>query len=120
MSMLASVKDAVLGRAMRLVGDPRISKLMSDPRLMNAAMKALSVGQVAKTEIDKASRLAACALGWASQEEVKELRSTIQSLQDTISHLEAGAAATEAESKPATSPESKTGGNGKSKDARKA
>ena len=54
MSMFGAVKSAVFGQAMRLMSDPRLSKVVSDPRVMNAAMKALStqiplpsVGQLA-------------------------------------------------------------------------
>lgn len=93
MSMLASVKDAVVGQAMRLMGDPRVSKMMGDPRLMNAAMKAMSLGGTVKTELDKAGRLAAGVFGLATQEEVVALRSTIQNLEDTVAILESKTAA---------------------------
>jgi hypothetical protein len=88
MSMLGSVKDVVLGRAMRLMSDPRLSRVMGDPRVMNAAMKAMSLGGTVKAELDKASRFAAGVLGLATQEEVTALRSTIQSLEDTVAILE--------------------------------
>lgn len=90
MSLFATVKDAVVGQAMRLVGDPRVSKLMGNPRVVNAAMKAMSVGGSIKTELDKAGRFAAGVFGLATQEEVSQLRSTIQSLEDTVAALEAG------------------------------
>jgi hypothetical protein len=37
-----SVKDLVIGRAMRLMSDPRVSRVMGDPRVMSAAMRAMS------------------------------------------------------------------------------
>ena len=83
--MLDSVKDAVLGRAMRLMSDPRLSRVMGDPRVMNAAMKAVGVGGTIKNELDRASRFAAGLFGLATQEEVSELRSTVQSLEDNLS-----------------------------------
>jgi hypothetical protein len=88
MSMLGAVKEVVVGRAMRLMSDPRLSRLMGDPRVMNAAMKAVSLGGAVKSELDRASRFAAGLLGLATQEEVSALRSTIQSLEDTIAVLE--------------------------------
>ena len=86
--MLGSVKDLVIGRAMRLMSDPRVSRMMGDPRVMNAAMRAMSVGGSVKAEIDRASRFAAGVLGFATQEEVSTLRSTIQTLEDQLSMLE--------------------------------
>jgi hypothetical protein len=72
MSMIGAVKDLVIGRAMRLVSDPRLSRVMGDPR-----------GNV-KAELDRASRFAAGVLGFATQEEVSNLRSTIQTLEDQL------------------------------------
>ena len=89
MSILGSFKDVVVGRAMRLVSDPRLTKVASSPRVMNAAMKALSLGGSVKSEITKATRLAAGVLGIATEEEVSALRSTIQTLEDTVAVLEA-------------------------------
>jgi hypothetical protein len=89
MSMIGAMKDMMIGRAMRLMTDPRVSRLMGDPRVMNAAMKAMSVGGTMKAELDRASRFAAGLLGFATQEEVSTLRSTIQSLEDQIAVMEA-------------------------------
>ena len=83
--MLASVKDAVLGRAMRMMSDPRVSRVMGDPRVMNVAMRAVGIGGAIKTELDRASRFAAGLFGLATQEEVSALRSTVESLEDNLS-----------------------------------
>jgi hypothetical protein len=85
MSMLDSVKDAVLGRAMRLMSDPRVSRVMGDPRVMNVAMKAVGLGGTIKAELDRASRFAAGLFGLATQEEVSALRSTVETLEDNLS-----------------------------------
>ncbi|HVZ74712.1 MAG TPA: hypothetical protein VHJ20_20155 [Polyangia bacterium] len=87
MSMFGAMKDMMVGRAMRLVSDPRLSRVMGDPRVMNAAMKAVSVGGNLRAELDRASRFAAGVLGFATQEEVSTLRSTIQTLEDQIAVL---------------------------------
>ena len=83
--MLDSVKDAVLGRAMRLMSDPRLSRVMGDRRVMNVAMKAVGLGGAIKTELDRASRFAAGLFGLATQEEVSALRSSVQTLEDNLS-----------------------------------
>jgi hypothetical protein len=61
---------------------------MGDPRVLNAAMKAVSLGGSVKSELDRASRFAAGLFGLATQEEVSALRSTIQTLEDTVAVLE--------------------------------
>jgi hypothetical protein len=91
MSMLDAVKDVVVGRAMRLMSDPRVSRVMGDPRLMNVAMKAVGLGSTVKAELDRASRFAAGLFGLATQEEVSALRSTIQNLEDNLTAIEAKA-----------------------------
>lgn len=88
MPVLKSIKDVVVGQAFKLAGSPRVSKLVSDPRLMNAAMKAMSVGGAVKSNLDKAGRLAAGAFGLATHDEVTTLRSTIQQLEDQVAVLE--------------------------------
>jgi hypothetical protein len=87
MPVLKSIKEVVVGQAMKLAGSPRVSKLVSDPRLMNAAMKAMTVGGAVKTNLDKAGRLAAGAFGLATHEEVTNLRTTIQQLEDQLAVL---------------------------------
>lgn len=96
MPLLSSVKDVIVGRAMRLMSDPRLGKVIGDPRVTGAAMKALSLGGAVKTELDKATRLAAGVFGLATQDEVASLRATIQNLEDTVAVLETKAAASAA------------------------
>src|SRR3954449_4336000 len=94
MSMLNSFKDVFVNQAMKLAGNPRVTKMMGDPRLMNAAMRAMSLGGAVKTNMDKAGRLAAGVFGLATQDEVATLRQTIQTLEDTVASLESKTAVT--------------------------
>lgn len=91
--MFGAVKDRVVGQAMRLVSDPRVSRVMGDQRVMNVAMKAVGIGGSIKAELDRATRFAAGVLGFATQEEVSALRSTIQALEDNVAILESRATA---------------------------
>ena len=100
MPVINSIKDIVVGQALRLAGNPRVSKLASDPRLMNVAMKALSVGGTLKSGMDRAGGVAAGVLGLATQQEVANLRATIAQLEDTVSTLEAKTAAAKAPPAP--------------------
>jgi hypothetical protein len=85
---MTNLKDVLVGQAMKLAGNPRVTKLVSDPRVMNAAMKAMSLGGAVKTNMDKAGRLAAGVFGLATQEEVATLRQTIQTLEDQVASFE--------------------------------
>ena len=91
--MLDAVKDRVVGQAMRFMSDPRISRVMGDQRVMSAAMKAVGVGGSIKAELDRATRFAAGLLGFATQEEVSALRSTVQTLEDNLAVMESKAQA---------------------------
>ena len=86
--MFGSAKDRMIGQAMRLMSDPRISRVMGDQRVMNVAMKAVGIGGSIKAELDRATRFAAGVLGFATQEEVSALRSTVQALEDNLAILE--------------------------------
>jgi len=97
MSLLNTVKDTMLGQAMKLAGSPQVTRLMTDPRLMNAAMKAMSMGGNVKNKLDQCGKVAGGVFGLATQEEVSGLRGTIQNLEDQVAVLESRAAAAEAD-----------------------
>lgn len=88
MPFFQSLKDIVVGQTLKLAGNPRVSKMVSDPRLMNAAMKAMNMGMVVKSNMDKAGRAAAGAFGLATADEITQLRSTISQLEEQIATLE--------------------------------
>jgi len=91
------MKDVVVGQAMKLAGDPRVTKLMTDPRLMNAAMKAMSMSGKVKDKLDDAGKIAGGVFGLVTQSEASQMRDTIQDLEDQVAVLETRAAAAEAE-----------------------
>jgi hypothetical protein len=109
MAFFSTLKDAAVGQAMKFASSPRVTKLVSDPRLMNAAMKAMSIGGAVKANLDKATRLAAGAFGIATQEEISSLRSTIQNLEDQLAALESRTSATAAAAPAAPTASSKPG-----------
>ncbi|HXI56390.1 MAG TPA: hypothetical protein VNO55_10040 [Polyangia bacterium] len=90
--MLNTVKDAVVGQAMRLMSDPRLSRMMGNPKVVNAAMKAMNLGGSVKAEMDKATRFAASVFGFATQDEVSALKSTVQTLEDQIAIMQSKSA----------------------------
>ncbi|MEA2696031.1 MAG: hypothetical protein QOI66_302 [Myxococcales bacterium] len=92
MSVLNTVKDAVVGQAMRLMSDPRLSRMMGNPKVVNAAMKAMNLGGSVKAEMDKATRFVASVFGFATQDEVSALKSTVQTLEDQIAIMQSKSA----------------------------
>jgi len=90
--VLNTVKDAVVGQAMRLMSDPRLSRMMGNPKVVNAAMKAMNLGGSVKAEMDKATRFAASVFGFATQDEVSALKSTVQTLEDQIAIMQSKSA----------------------------
>ena len=89
MSFMNTIKDAVVGQAMKLASNPKVTNLVSDPRLMNAAMKAMSLGSTVKGNMDRAGRAAAGAFGLATRDELATLRTTIETLEDQLAALSA-------------------------------
>lgn len=103
MSLLGTIKDVVVGQAMKVVSNPAVTRLASDPRVLNVAMKAMSLGGSLKGGMDKAGRVAAGAFGLATQDEVANLRHTIQALEDQVALLENEKRAAAPASGPASS-----------------
>jgi hypothetical protein len=103
MSLINSLREKVVGQAMKFASSPTVSKLATDPRLMNAAMKAMNLGSAVKTNLDRAGKVAAGTFGWATQGEVASLRSTIQTLEDQLASLEAKTSLASQPSAPAKS-----------------
>jgi hypothetical protein len=103
MSLMSTLREKMVGQAMKFASSPTVSKLATDPRLMNAAMKAMNLGSAVKTNLDRAGKMAAGTFGWATQDEVASLRSTIQTLEDQLASLEAKASLASQPSAPAKS-----------------
>ena len=82
-----AIKDVVVGQAMKLASNPKVTNLVSDPRLMNAAMKAMSLGSTVKGNMDRAGRAAAGAFGLATRDEIATMRMTIETLEDQVAAL---------------------------------
>lgn len=88
MSMFSNLKGVVIGQAMKLATNPSIMKVATDPRVMNAAMKAMSMSGQVKANVDKCGRVAAGVFGFATAEDVANLRSTIQTLEDQLAAVQ--------------------------------
>jgi hypothetical protein len=90
-----SVKRMMMERGMKLMSDPRVMKLMSNPKVMNVAMQAFQIRSKAQASIDGKIQSLAKTLKLATRDEVRELKNTIRSLEETLKAMRA-----DAESKP--------------------
>ena len=62
-----SLKKTLMKQGMKMMGDPRVQKLMQDERVMKALMQAMSL---------------------ATEDEVNDLKRTVRRLEDEIARLE--------------------------------
>ena len=85
---MANLKKTMLEKGMQLMTDPRVSKVMQDPRFMKAVMTAMSVpGKVQTFTSDKLEQVVK-AMDLATQDEVKDLRRTVRRLEEEVSRLQ--------------------------------
>ncbi|HLM75536.1 MAG TPA: hypothetical protein VK459_22640 [Polyangiaceae bacterium] len=81
------LKEKLVSEGIKLATNPRVAKLMQDERLMKVVMQAASVpGRVTSFTTEQKEALAK-ALGFATADEVRDLKRTIASLEREIARL---------------------------------
>lgn len=84
-----SIKDRIVSEGMRLVSNPQVAKLMQDERFMKLVMTAMSVpGRVATFTTEQKETFAK-SMGLATSDELRDLRRTVTSLEQTVARLRA-------------------------------
>jgi hypothetical protein len=82
-----SLKKSLMEQGMKLLADPRVMKLMQDERFMKAMMAAVAMpGKIDGFTKEQAEKFAK-RMSLATQEEVRDLKRTIRSLEDQIAEL---------------------------------
>jgi polyhydroxyalkanoate synthesis regulator phasin len=85
---MSTLKKNLVQQGMKLMGDPRVAKIMQDERVMKALMGAMSVpGKVTTFTSEQVERLAK-AMSLATEDEVNDLRRTIRRLEEEVARLE--------------------------------
>ena len=83
-----SLKKTLIKQGMKVIGDPRVQKLMQDERVMKAMMQLMSVpGKVTEFSQEQVEKLAK-AMSLATEDEVTDLKRTVRHLEEEISRLE--------------------------------
>jgi cell division FtsZ-interacting protein ZapD len=81
------LKEKLVSEGLKLATNPRVAKLMQDERLMKVVMQAASVpGRVTSFTTEQKEALAK-ALGFATADEVRDLKRTIASLEREVARL---------------------------------
>jgi hypothetical protein len=75
------IKRELLGRATRLMQDPRVAKALQHPALMQGLVQALQMRAMVQNNFDSSVQRVAKSLNLATSAEVRELRRTVRRLE---------------------------------------
>ena len=84
-----TLKDKLVSEGLKLASNPQVAKVMQDPRFMGLVMSAMAVPGRVSTFTSEQKEQFAKSMGLATVEEVRALRRAVESLEDTLSRLEA-------------------------------
>jgi cell division FtsZ-interacting protein ZapD len=85
-----ALRDKLMSEGMKLAANPAFAKIMQDERFMKLVMAAMSMpGRVNAFTAEQKEHFAK-AMGLATQEEVRDLKRTIASLERALARLESG------------------------------
>jgi hypothetical protein len=84
-----SLKDRLMSEGMKLAADPRVAKLMQDERFMKLVMVAMSMPGRVQTFTAEQKEAVAKSFGLVTQDELRDLRRTVTSLEQTVARLRA-------------------------------
>jgi pantoate kinase len=83
-----SIKDEMMKRAMQMMSDPRVAKLMQNPQFMKVMMAALQVPGRVNTFTNEQAKHLAGSLRLATAEDMKDLQRTVKRLEREIGKLQ--------------------------------
>ena len=90
--MLNQFKQMALNHAMKLMSNPKFTKLMSDPRVMNAIAKGFEFQGQMRSQVEAGLRNLAETLNLATKEDLSTLRRKLSQVEASLdamqSHLE--------------------------------
>lgn len=84
-----SLKEKIVTEGMKLAGNPQVAKLMQDERFMKLVMAAMSMpGRVSSFTTEQKEAFAK-SMGLATQDELRDLKRVVGSLEQTVARLRA-------------------------------
>ncbi len=84
-----SLKDRLMSEGMKLATNPQVAKLMQDERFMKLVMVAMSMPGRVQTFTAEQKEAVAKSFGLVTQDELRDLRRTVTSLEQTVARLRA-------------------------------
>lgn len=85
---MSELKKSLMKQGLKLMSDPRVAKMLQDPRVMNAVMQAMAVpGKVQSFTAENLEKLAK-SMSLATEDEMNDLKRTVRRLEDEIARLE--------------------------------
>ena len=84
-----SLKDRLVSEGMKLAANPEVAKLMQDERFMKLVMVAMSMPGRVQTFTAEQKEAFAKSFGLVTQDELRDLRRTVTSLEQTVARLRA-------------------------------
>jgi hypothetical protein len=84
-----SIKDRIMSEGMKLAANPQVAKLMQDERFMKLVMVAMSMPGRVQTFTAEQKEAVAKSFGLATQDEVRDLRRMVTSLEQSVARLRA-------------------------------
>ena len=82
-----SIKDKIMSEGMKLATSPTVAKLMQDERFMRLVMQAMAMPGKVQTFTAEQKETFAKAMGLATQDELRDLKRTVASLEDELARL---------------------------------
>ncbi len=87
--MLDKIKGRAMQQGMKLLTNPRVMKLMADPRFMNALVKGLEFKGRFQSDVEARLRSVAETLNLATKDDVASLEQTLRQVEERYTDLEA-------------------------------
>ncbi len=85
---LKSLRETAMREGMKLMGNPRVMKLMANPNVMKVMMGAFQLRGTVEAVVDARKKRFAKVFKLATQEEVRDLRATLRTLETTLKTLQ--------------------------------
>ncbi len=78
--MMNKLKAAMMTRAMKLMTDPKVVKVLANPKVTGMLLQAMTLRERAEQTWNDRSRILARQLNLATQQEVEDLKSELDAL----------------------------------------
>ena len=87
-TMIDKIRQEMMRKGMQLITNPKVMKMMADPRVMNAITQGFALKGQIQSHVEGTMRSVASALNLATREDVENLRRSLAEMEDAVSNLE--------------------------------